>query len=223
MADADAPARRGLMLVLSSPSGAGKSTLTRLCRRTRANLDLSISVTTRRGGQGSRRRALSLHRQAELRRHARPRRAARMGRGARQFLRHAAPPVEEALAAGPRRALRHRLAGHRQIVAKARDDVVSIFVLPPSMAELRARLERRAEDAPEVIASGSQTPASRSRHWSEYDYVIVNDDLERGLSRSVRRSSTAERLKRDRAIGLGRLRRRAAGERSRDALEARAR
>jgi guanylate kinase len=88
-----------------------------------------------------------------------------------------------------------------QIVEKAREDVVTIFILPPSMAELRSRLVRRAEDAQEVIAKRLANARSEIARWEKYDYVIVNDDLNDAYD-SIKAILTAERLKRSRAIGL---------------------
>ena len=88
-----------------------------------------------------------------------------------------------------------------QPVEKAREDVVAIFILPPSMAELRSRLVRRAEDAPEVIAKRLDNARDEIARWSVYDYVIINDDLGAAYE-SVRAILTAERLKRSRAIGM---------------------
>ena len=157
------------MLILSSPSGAGKTTLTRNLFEQDHSIRLSVSVTTRPApALRDRRRALPLHRHRGFRRDARARRSARMGRGARQLLRHAR--------AG-RWSRRSRKAGtccststgraRVQIVEKMRADVVSVFVLPPSMAELKARLERRAEDAPEVIARRLANARDEIAHWSD--------------------------------------------------------
>jgi guanylate kinase len=87
-------------------------------------------------------------------------------------------------------------------VANAPDDVVSIFILPPSMTELRARLERRAEDSQDVIEKRLENARREIIRWSEYSYVLVNDDLDRTFSR-LRIILAAERLKRERQTGLG--------------------
>ena len=91
--------------------------------------------------------------------------------------------------------------GTQQIVKKARADVVTIFILPPSMQELRSRLVRRAEDAPDVIAKRLDNARGEIARWENYDYVIVNDDLSAAYE-SIRAILAAERLKRSRAIGL---------------------
>ncbi|WID96798.1 guanylate kinase [Bosea vestrisii] len=202
MADLARPARRGLMLILSSPSGAGKSTLTRTLSQKETNLDLSISVTTR-GKRPSEidgvhyhfidRDAFDLLRQRdellEL--------AEVHGNG------YGTPrkPVEEALKAGRDVLFDIDYQGTQQILEKAREDVVAIFILPPSMAELRSRLVRRAEDAPEVIARRLDNARDEIARWSVYDYVIVNDDLGAAYE-SVRSILSAERLKRSRAVGM---------------------
>ncbi|CAN7226412.1 guanylate kinase [Bosea sp. LjRoot90] len=202
MADLARPARRGLMLILSSPSGAGKSTLTRTLSQKETNLDLSISVTTR-GKRPSEidgvhyrfidRDAFDLLRQRdellEL--------AEVHGNG------YGTPrkPVEEALKAGRDVLFDIDYQGTQQILEKAREDVVAIFILPPSMAELRSRLVRRAEDAPEVITRRLDNARDEIARWSVYDYVIVNDDLGAAYE-SVRSILAAERLKRSRAVGM---------------------
>jgi guanylate kinase len=202
MADLARPTRRGLMLILSSPSGAGKSTLTRTLSQKETNLDLSISVTTR-GKRPSEidgvhyrfidRDAFDLLRQRdELLEWAEVH-----GNG------YGTPckPVEEALKAGRDVLFDIDYQGTQQILEKAREDVVAIFILPPSMAELRSRLVRRAEDAPEVIARRLDNARDEIARWSVYDYVIVNDDLGAAYE-SVRSILAAERLKRSRAVGM---------------------
>lgn len=202
MADLVRPARRGLMLILSSPSGAGKSTLTRTLSQKETNLDLSVSVTTR-GRRPSEIEGVHYH---------------FIGRGAFDALRqrdellefaevhgngYGTPrkPVEEALEAGRDVLFDIDYQGTQQILEKAREDVVAIFILPPSMAELRSRLVRRAEDAPEVIAKRLANARDEIARWGVYDYVIVNDDLGAAYE-SVRAILVAERLKRVRATGL---------------------
>lgn len=202
MAETSRPARRGLMLILSSPSGAGKSTLTRNLSQNENNLDLSISVTTRprrpseidgvhyrfidRSAFDAMRQHNDLLEWAEVH-----------GNG------YGTPrkEVEASLAAGRDVLFDIDWQGTQQIVKKARADVVTIFILPPSMAELRSRLVRRAEDAPEVIAKRLANARDEIARWSQYDYVIVNDDLTAAYD-AIKAILTAERLKRSRAIGL---------------------
>ena len=185
-------ARRGLMLVLSSPSGAGKTTLSRNAADARSRTSaLSVSVTTRRAAaERGRRRALSFHR---------PQARSTQLRDAGELLEWAEvhgncygtprEPVETALAAGPRRAVRHRLAGHPAACANARrDDLVSVFVLPPSSGELARRLHTRAQDDKKVIRARMAKAGDEMSHWAEYDYVVVNRDLDRASATCARSS-----------------------------------
>jgi guanylate kinase len=202
MADLVRPARRGLMLILSSPSGAGKSTLTRTLSQKETNLDLSVSVTTRL------KRPSEIH---GVHYHFIDRPAFETLRERDDLLEWAEvhgngygtprKPVEDALKAGRDVLFDIDYQGTQQILEKAREDVVAIFILPPSMAELRSRLVRRAEDAPEVIAKRLDNARDEIARWSVYDYVIINDDLGAAYE-SVRAILTAERLKRSRAIGM---------------------
>lgn len=202
MADAVRPARRGLMLILSSPSGAGKSTLTRNLSQNENNLDLSISVTTRlkRPSEidGVHYRFIDRTTFDAMRQHNELLEWAEVhGNG------YGTPrrDVETSLADGRDVLFDIDWQGTQQIVKKAREDVVTIFILPPSMAELRSRLVRRAEDAPEVIAKRLGNARDEIARWEKYDYVIVNDDLGAAYE-SIKAILTAERLKRSRATGL---------------------
>src|SRR6187549_1794890 len=188
--------RRGIMLVVSSPSGAGKTTLTRSLIEKDRNLKLSISVTTRPKRPSevdgvhynfiSRRRFEAMRRSGELLEFAKvhgnwygtPRR-----------------PVEKALEAGHDVLFDIDWQGTQQLYAKMRADVVSVFVLPPSAEELKHRLERRAEDSGDVIMRRLRNAAEEIPHWNEYDYVLVNRDLDKSFAR-LRSILTAERLKR---------------------------
>lgn len=193
--------RRGLMLVLSSPSGAGKSTLTRQLVSDDPGIQLSISVTTRP------RRPSEI---AGKHYHfiAVPDFGAMRDRG--DLLEHAEVhgnfygtprrPVEAALAEGRDVLFDIDWQGTKQIIAKMRRDVVAVFVLPPSMAELKLRLERRAEDSAETIARRLRNARDEIAQWGAYDYLIVNDDLERAYH-DVRAILCAERLKRERLVG----------------------
>ncbi|MBA4335465.1 MAG: guanylate kinase [Methylobacterium sp.] len=201
MADVARPARRGLMLILSSPSGAGKSTLTRNLK-TENNLDLSVSVTTRAKRpseiDGVHYRFVDRPSFDQMKQHNDLLEWAEVhGNG------YGTPrkEVEASLAAGRDVLFDIDWQGTQQIVAKARADVVTIFILPPSMAELRSRLVRRAEDAPDVIAKRLGNARDEIARWNKYDYVIINDDLQAAYE-SVKAILTAERLKRERATGL---------------------
>jgi len=189
-------ARRGIMLVVSSPSGAGKTTLTRNLLEQEEGVSLSISVTTRAKRFSeidgvhyhfvSRKRFEALRDGGELLESAEVH---------GNFYGTPRAPVEEALANGRDVLFDIDWQGTQQLYESMRDDVVSVFVLPPSGRELKSRLERRAEDSPEVIARRLQNAAQEIPHWREYDYVLVNRDLDKSFAR-LRSILTAERLKR---------------------------
>ena len=189
-------ARRGIMLVVSSPSGAGKTTLTRNLLEQEENVSLSISVTTRP------RRASEIDGVHYL---FIPRRRFEAMRDSDELLEWAEvhgnyygtprEPVETALAAGRDMLFDIDWQGTQQLYAKMRADVVSVFVLPPSASELKARLERRAEDSGDVITRRLRNAAEEIPHWNEYDYVLINRDLDKSFAR-LRAILTAERLKR---------------------------
>jgi len=204
MADLVRPARRGLIMIMSSPSGAGKSTLTQTLSKskTETNLDLSISVTTRAKRpseiEGVHYHFIDRETFDEMRQRDELLEWAEVhGNG------YGTPrkPVEASLKAGRDILFDIDYQGTQQILERAREDVVTIFILPPSMMELRSRLVRRAEDAQDVIAKRLANARDEIARWKDYDYVIVNDDLERAYE-SVRAILAAERLKRGRAIGM---------------------
>lgn len=196
-------ARRGLMLVLSSPSGAGKTTLSRLLLEAEgARVTMSVSTTTRPPRPGEvEGRDYHFIDEATFARLARE--------GA--FLEHAtvfgksygtpAAAVEAALAHGQDVLFDIDWQGTQQLAQKMPKDLVRIFVLPPSTTELARRLQTRGQDSTEVVASRMAKAAEEISHWAEYDYVIVNDDLEAALKK-IRAILSAERLKRDRQTGL---------------------
>ena len=195
-------ARRGLMFVLSSPSGAGKTTLARMLLKADRNVELSVSVTTRPKRRGeidgrdyhfidiARFRAMvktgKLLEWAEVfnHRYGTPRR-----------------PVEKALRAGRDVLFDIDWQGTQQLREKARDDLVSVFILPPTAKELERRLQRRAQDSHDIIGARMAKAAGEMSHWPEYDYVIVNRDIDKAFA-EVRAILAAERLKRERQIGL---------------------
>jgi guanylate kinase len=195
-------ARRGIMLVLSSPSGAGKTTLTRNLLDKETKVALSISVTTRE------RRSSEIE---GVHYYFRTRRQFEQMRDAGELLEWAEvhgnfygtprEPVEQALVEGRDVLFDIDWQGTRQLLEKMRDDVVTVFVLPPSADELKARLERRAEDSAQVIAQRLQNAVEEISHWREYDYILVNRDLDESFAR-LRAILTAERLKRVKMLDL---------------------
>ena len=197
------PSRRGLMLILSSPSGAGKTTLTRLLLQNRdLDLTLSVSVTTRP------RRASEAD---GIHYHFISRAVFDTMRERGELLEHAEvhgncygtprAPAEEVLAGGRDMLFDIDYQGTQQVRAQAPQDVVTIFILPPSMRELRARLERRAEDSQSVIAARLAASRNEISRWTSYDYVLVNDDLQKTF-RDVLAILSAERLRRVRQSGV---------------------
>lgn len=194
--------RRGLMLVLSSPSGAGKSTIARNLLESDPGLELSVSVTTR-ARRGSEIEGVHYH--------FRSKREFEILRDNDALLEwaevhgnfYATPrePAEKAMAEGRDMLFDIDWQGALQLKEKMRGDIVSIFILPPSMKELKARLKRRAEDSDEVIARRLENARLEIEQWREYDYVVVNHDLNAAFA-EVRAIVTAERLRRDRRPGL---------------------
>jgi guanylate kinase len=195
-------ARRGVMLVLSSPSGAGKTTLSRRLLDMDPSVELSVSVTTR------------------------PKRSAEIEGRDYHFIDRARfdgmvengellewaevfdhcygtprAPVQTALAAGRDVLFDIDWQGTQQLRERARSDLVSVFVLPPSVAELERRLKARALDTDDVIHRRMTKAADEMSHWAEYDYVVINHDLDRAFG-AVRAILAAERLKRERQTGL---------------------
>jgi guanylate kinase len=194
--------RRGIMLVLSSPSGAGKTTLTRNLLELELKVALSISATTRP------RRPSEIDGVHYL---FRTKRQFEVMRDSGELLEWAEvhgnyygtprEPVEKALADGRDVLFDIDWQGTRQLLDKMRDDVVTVFVLPPSADELKARLERRAEDSASVIAHRLQNAVEEISHWQEYDYILVNRDLDDSFTR-LRAILTAERLKRVKMLDI---------------------
>jgi guanylate kinase len=197
-----AVARRGIMLVLSSPSGAGKTTLSRKLLDQDDSVDLSVSVTTRpkRSGEVDGR---DYHFIEQARFDAMVRNGELL-ESARVFDHcYGTPraPVQAALAAGRDVLFDIDWQGTQQLRDRAGSDLVSVFVLPPSVAELKRRLETRAEDSVEVIHRRMAKAADEMSHWAEYDYVVINRDIDRAFQ-DVCAILAAERLKRVRQTGL---------------------
>jgi guanylate kinase len=198
----DGVVRRGLMFVLSSPSGAGKTTLSRMLLEREPGLKMSVSATTRamRPGEVEGRdyffvdkpKFETMVRQGELLEYATvfdnlygtPR-----------------VPVEAALSAGQDVLFDIDWQGTQQLREKARTDLVSVFILPPTAKELERRLKRRAQDSNAVIGSRMAKASDEMSHWPEYDYVVVNRDKREAFA-ELRGILAAERLKRERQIGL---------------------
>ncbi|MBP2304033.1 guanylate kinase [Azospirillum melinis] len=194
--------RRGLMLVLSSPSGAGKTTIARGLLDRDAGITMSVSVTTRAMRPGEvegldyyfidQQRFDRMAETGDLLEHARvfgncygtPRVA-----------------VEDALGAGRDVLFAIDWQGAQQLAQNARDDLVSVFVLPPSVSELERRLRGRGQDSEEVIANRMAKASNEISHWPEYDYVIVNSDVTESIA-AVESILHAERLRRRRQVGL---------------------
>ena len=194
--------RRGFLLVLSSPSGAGKTTITRRLVADEPSLTLSVSVTTRPARDGEiegrdyhfidRLRFDEMIARGELLEHATV-----FGNG------YGTPrgPIEAALSAGRDIVGDVDWQGTQQLARSVTQDLVSVFVLPPSLAALAGRLRARAQDSAAVVASRMAKSAEELSHWSEYDYVIVNDTIESAVAK-VRAVVIAERLRRVRQTGL---------------------
>lgn len=198
----DGVERRGLMFVLSSPSGAGKTTLSRLLIKRVQGLSLSVSATTRpmRPGEvdGHDYRFVdkttfeAMVKRDELlewatvfdNRYGTPR-----------------APVEAALSSGRDVLFDIDWQGTQQLREKARADVVSVFILPPSVADLEKRLHTRAQDSDDVIRGRMDRAAHELSHWAEYDYIVINQNVDEAFA-EVQSILKAEQLKRERRTGL---------------------
>ncbi len=197
-----ATARRGLMLVLSSPSGAGKSTIARNLLENDKMFSLSVSVTTR-SRRPSEIDGVHYH-FVSVKDFMRLRDSDALAEWAEVHGNYYGTPreaVEKALADGQDMLFDIDWQGAAQLREKMRGDLVEVFVLPPSMKELHARLKRRAEDTPEIIARRLQNASEEISKWRDYDYVIINDDLDVSYN-AVRSIVAAERLRRDRNLSL---------------------
>ncbi|MBT3661848.1 MAG: guanylate kinase [Rhodospirillaceae bacterium] len=190
------------MLVLSSPSGAGKSTISRALLDQNPDLTMSVSATTRpmRPGEVEGRDYYFINQEKFDEMVA-----------AKEFLEHATVfgnsygtprlPVMDALNDGLDVLFDVDWQGTQQIRGNALEDLVSIFILPPSIEELERRLRTRAQDTEEVVQSRMAKATSEMSHWAEYDYVIINEDIQRSV-REANAIFSAERQKRQRQVGL---------------------
>ena len=194
--------RRGLMFVLSSPSGAGKTTLSRLLIQHMPGLKMSVSVTTRpkRPGEVDGRDYLFVD---KARFEQMVQRNELLEWAVVFDNRYGTPrvPVEAALTAGEDVLFDIDWQGTQQLREKARADVVSVFILPPSAADLEKRLQSRAQDSADVIRSRMSRASHELNHWAEYDYIVINYDVEEAFE-EVQSILKAERLKRKRRSGL---------------------
>ena len=198
----DGVERRGLMFVLSSPSGAGKTTLSRLLIERVRGLTLSVSATTRpmRPGEVDGRDYRFVDNEAFEQMVQR----GELLEWARVFdNRYGTPrvPVEEALSSGRDVLFDIDWQGTQQLREKARADVVSVFILPPSAADLERRLHSRAQDSDDVIRGRMDRAAHELSHWAEYDYIVINQNVDEAFA-EVHSILKAERLKRERRTGL---------------------
>ncbi|MBM3618456.1 MAG: guanylate kinase [Alphaproteobacteria bacterium] len=195
--------RRGLMFVLSSPSGAGKTTMSRKLLSQQDNISMSVSVTTRAMRPGEvdgkdyffidKAKYDTMVERNELLEHA------------EVFGNHYGTPkayAEAHLRNGEDVLFDIDWQGTKQLRATAPNDLVSVFILPPSLPELERRLRARAQDSEEVVQKRMEKAISEISHWTEYDYVIVNQDLDAALVK-ITSILHAERLKRERQEGLG--------------------
>jgi guanylate kinase len=194
--------RRGLMLVLSSPSGAGKTTLSRRLLAADPAVELSVSVTTRKQRPGEV-DGRDYHFIDGARFDAMVKSGGLLEWAQVFGHRYGTPrtPVEAALAQGRDVLFDIDWQGTQQLREKAHNDLVSIFVLPPSVPDLERRLRSRAQDSDEVIHIRMAKAADEMSHWPEYDYVVINTDLDHAFA-EVRSILAAERLKRERQTGL---------------------
>ncbi|MDQ8729881.1 guanylate kinase [Bradyrhizobium sp. LHD-71] len=198
----DGVERRGLMFVLSSPSGAGKTTLARELMDKVAGLQMSVSVTTRPMRPGEidghdyffidKQRFDAMVKDNELLEHASV---------FDHFYGTPRAPVEVALAAGRDMLFDIDWQGTQQLREKARQDVVSVFILPPSAADLEQRLHTRAQDSDDVIRGRMSRASHEMSHWAEYDYIVINRSVDTAFA-EVQAILKAERLRRDRRTGL---------------------
>ena len=194
--------RRGLMLVLSSPSGAGKTTISRAMLERDTNLVMSVSVTTR----DKRREEVAVEDynfidKIEFNLMVNRKELLEYAKVFGNYYGTPRAPVEAELEKGRDVLFDVDWQGAQQLEQNARDDLVGIFILPPSTAELERRLHGRAQDSDEVVASRMAKAADEMSHWDAYNYIIINNDLEESII-NVQAILRAERLRRRRQTGL---------------------
>jgi len=198
----DGVERRGLMFVLSSPSGAGKTTLSRMLIERVPGLKMSVSVTTRakRPGEVEGKDYLFVD---KARFEEMVKRNELLEWATVFDNRYGTPrvPVEAALSKGEDVLFDIDWQGTQQLREKAHDDVVSVFILPPSAPDLEKRLHSRAQDSHEVIRGRMSRASHEMSHWAEYDYIVINHEVDAAFA-EVQSILRAERLKRKRRTGL---------------------
>lgn len=195
--------RRGLMLVLSSPSGAGKSSIARALLKADSNLVSSVSGTTRAARPGET-EGIDYY-FVTVQQFEKMKSASEFLENARVFDNFYGTPrahVEKKLSAGKDVLFDIDWQGTQQLRENARDDLVSIFIFPPSLDELERRLRGRAQDPDDVVRKRMARASDEISHWPEYDYIVVNRDIDKSISQ-VQTILAAERMKRARQIGLG--------------------
>ena len=194
--------RRGLMLVLSSPSGAGKTSLSRCLQKVEPDITLSVSATTRprRPGEVEGKHYYFLSPQ-DFSAHINKSYFLEYAKVFGYYYGTPVTPVTDRLKNGQDVLFDIDWQGTQQLKDAARDDLVSVFILPPSTRDLEHRLTKRAQDSAEVVAARMAKASDEISHYREYDYIIVNQDIDVSVT-SVKAILTAERLKRDRQVGL---------------------
>ena len=195
--------RRGIMVVLSSPSGAGKTTLTRMLLKENPDMAMSVSATTRQPRPGetdgedyyfiSKNKFTDMVDDDAFLEYAKV---------FDNFYGTPRAPVEQALGDGRDVVFDIDWQGAQQLTQAAADDLVKIFILPPNMVELEKRLRTRAQDSDEVIAKRMSKSENEISHWAEYDYVIVNEDVDVAMN-ELRTIVASERMRRRRQPWLG--------------------